>query len=256
MEFVTCAMNMMRNRNNNNKKSDEGCLRFVVQCQQGNHRRKFADHKHVIDCFFLFFCSTAQKTERRGSAKIIFIAPSNFYLCFILFYFFLFAVFERKLERIASCANWKWNQIFFYLLPSGTQGFPFIIINPRMCIKMSFLFPMKTAFSMTFYVRVVSHIFMTFCTSAKDFYELNSLTYTENRKKVFLRANFLLLSPSCWCWKSFLLFIDCEIFSFLIGDFPKIMRNIRNEKQFSVLWNFTDDEFAELFSEWNEMSEH
>lgn len=51
--------------------NDEGCLRFVVHCQQGNHRRKFADRKHVIDV-----------TERKnGSLKIIFIALSNFYSC-------------------------------------------------------------------------------------------------------------------------------------------------------------------------------
>jgi len=34
--------------------NDEGCLRFVGHCQQGNHRRKFADRKHVIDVTVLY----------------------------------------------------------------------------------------------------------------------------------------------------------------------------------------------------------
>ena len=57
------------------KENDEGCLRFVVHCQQGNHRRKFADRKHVIDV------TVSYPTEgKKGSSKNNFYCSIQFFL--------------------------------------------------------------------------------------------------------------------------------------------------------------------------------
>lgn len=104
---------------------------------------------------------------KNGSLKIIFIALSNFYLSC-----------NKKFKWIARWTS-TWN-FYLWLRKKNKTLFFFIIINSQMCIKMlSFSFVMKIAFSKMkkwHFMFASWHIFMTFCTSGRIFYEFNSLT--------------------------------------------------------------------------------
>jgi hypothetical protein len=83
-------------------------------------------------------------------------------------------------------ARWTGTWLYFLILLNETftlvceKRIFFIIIKSQMCIKMlSFSFVMKIAFSRIkkwHFMFASWHIFMTFCTSGRLFYEFNSLT--------------------------------------------------------------------------------